>query len=421
MLGWTVGAAIPILGLICVAIAALAVPGMHTAQLAIAILGLGGIALVVGFQVTYVGSRAIGDPIQSVSEGMARVERGDLDTKVEVYDASEVGLLQTGFNHMVAGLRAHERLRDLFGRHVGEDVAELALRQDVELGGEARDVAVLFVDLAGSTQLAETRPPGEVVALLNTFFAVVVDAVNHNHGWINKFEGDAALAIFGAPVELPDASGSALAAARELALRLHRDVPQVRAGIGVSAGPVVAGYIGAEQRFEYTVIGDPVNEAARLSDLAKASPDGVLASGRILASALADETRHWEVGRSVVLRGRSKPTLLATPCVPALPDPPAEIDPPSSAARRRLPGRLRSLSRPIELKVRKPTPPAEPLATPVEIPDREPEPDASPGPADARSEASAIPTQRAWRSWLNLIAFVSGVGAALGRPRDPEI
>jgi class 3 adenylate cyclase len=394
MLGWALGTAIPVLGLICVAIAALAVAGMHTAQLAIAILGLGGIALIVGFLVTYVGSRAIGDPIQSVREGMAQVERGDLDTEVEVYDASELGLLQTGFNHMVAGLREHERLRDLFGRHVGEDVAELALRHDIELGGEARDVAVLFVDLAGSTQLAETRPPGEVVGLLNTFFGVVVDVVNRNDGWINKFEGDAALAIFGAPVELSDAGGSALATARELAFRLRRDVPQVRAGIGVSAGPVVAGYIGAEQRFEYTVIGDPVNEAARLSDLAKASPDGVLASGRVLTAALPAETQHWDLGRSVTLRGRSKPTQLATPRVPALPDPPAETSPPSSADRRRSPGRWPwSRSRPIELEVREP---------------------ALPG------EAPTVPAQRSLR-FLRLITLVNGVGAVLGRTRDPEL
>ncbi|MCW2886981.1 MAG: adenylate/guanylate cyclase with integral rane sensor [Streptosporangiaceae bacterium] len=453
MLGWALGTAIPILSLVCVAIAALAVPGMDTTQLAVAILGLGGIGLVVGFQVSYVGSRAIGDPIQSVREGMAQVERGDLDTEVEVYDASEVGLLQTGFNHMVAGLREHQRLRDLFGRHVGEDVAELALRHDIELGGETRDVAVLFVDLAGSTQLAETRPPGEVVALLNTFFGVVVDAVNHNHGWINKFEGDAALAVFGAPVELSDAGGSALAAARELAFRLRRDVPQVRAGIGVSAGPVVAGYIGAEQRFEYTVIGDPVNEAARLSDLAKASPDGVLASGRVLATALPDETQYWDLGKSVILRGRSKPTRLARPRVALPPATPAGIGPPRTPGRPRH-GRWRlSLRRAIELGGGKPSVPGDP--PPVTVPDQisraaslsgpvsvwgptpvsgsdgpgaaaglgpdGPGSGAGPRPSTGPGEAHTTSGRRPRRPRLRLITLVTGVGAALGRPRDPEL
>lgn len=318
MLAWALGTAIPVIGMIAVAIAALAVPGMSLERLALAILGLGATALIVGLEVTYIAARAIGDPIHAVRLGMARVERGDLDAAVEVYDATEVGLLQAGFNTMVAGLRDHERLRDLFGRHVGEDVADLALQQDIELGGEVREVAVLFVDLAGSTRLASTRPPNEVVALLNAFFGVVVEVVNRNEGWINKFEGDAALAVFGAPAELDDASGRALAAARELSARLAEEVPQISAGIGVSAGPVVAGYIGAEQRFEYTVIGDPVNEAARLSDLAKTAAGGVLASGAVLDLADPAETAHWKLGKSVTLRGRSRPTRLASPRGPAV-------------------------------------------------------------------------------------------------------
>ncbi|GLZ08866.1 adenylate cyclase [Actinomadura sp. NBRC 104412] len=314
MLAWALGTAIPVFGLICVAVAALVAPGIDTTQLAVTILGLGGAALIVGLQVTYMATRAIADPIKSVRKGMSRVQRGDLRAEVPVYDAGEVGRLQVGFNHMVAGLREHERLRDLFGRHVGEEVAGLAIeRGDIELGGETREVAVLFVDLTGSTRLAETRAPDEVVGLLNRFFGVVVDVVAAHGGWINKFEGDAALAIFGAPAEMDDAAGSALGAARELARRLRVEVPQLDAGIGVSAGPVVAGYIGAERRFEYTVIGDPVNEAARLSDLAKVSPGRVLASGTVHERAHAGEAAAWVVGRPVALRGRRRPTHLVTP------------------------------------------------------------------------------------------------------------
>ncbi|MFC5748346.1 adenylate/guanylate cyclase domain-containing protein [Actinomadura rugatobispora] len=329
MLSWALGTAIPVFGMICVAIAALAAPGIATTQLAITVLGLGGVALLVGMYVTYIGTRAIADPIKSVRTGMARVERGDLGAEVPVYDASEVGRLQVGFNHMVAGLREHERLRDLFGRHVGEEVAGLALeREDIELGGETREVAVLFVDLTGSTRLAETRSPDEVVGLLNRFFGVVVNVVGAHGGWINKFEGDAALAIFGAPTEIEDAGGAALGAARELAVRLRTEVPQLDAGIGVSAGPVVAGYIGAEKRFEYTVIGDPVNEAARLSDLAKVSPGRVLASGTVYDLADPRESSEWEAGRPVTLRGRRRQTRLVTPRPAAVADP---VEPPVPA------------------------------------------------------------------------------------------
>ncbi|QFG27263.1 adenylate/guanylate cyclase domain-containing protein [Actinomadura sp. WMMB 499] len=319
MLAWALGTAIPVFGLICVAIAALAAPDIDVTQLAVTTLGLGGAALTAGMYVTYMATRAIADPIKSVRTGMAHVERGDLRTVVEVYDASEVGQLQAGFNHMVSGLREHERLRDLFGRHVGEEVADLALERDVTLGGEVREVAVLFVDLAGSTRLAQTRGPDEVVGLLNRFFGGVVSVVGQYGGWINKFEGDAALAIFGAPSELEDAAGGALGAARELAVRLRADVPELDAGIGVSAGEVVAGYIGAEQRFEYTVIGDPVNEAARLSDLAKVSPRRVLASGTVLGLAHLAEAGRWDVGKPVTLRGRTRPTRLAVPRRPEVP------------------------------------------------------------------------------------------------------
>jgi class 3 adenylate cyclase len=160
--------------------------------------------------------------------------------------------------------------------------------------------------------------------------------VARHGGWINKFEGDAALAIFGAPTQLEDSAGGALGAARELAVRLRAEVPVLDAGIGVSAGPVVAGYIGAEERFEYTVIGDPVNEAARLSDLAKGEDARVLASATVLDLAHLAESDEWDEGRSVVLRGRSRPTRLGTPRGSALPAPR-----PEAAARLRLPRTLR--------------------------------------------------------------------------------
>jgi adenylate cyclase len=214
---------------------------------------------------------------------------------------------------MVGGLRERERIRDLFGRHVGEDVAHRALEGEIELGGEVREVAVLFVDIIGSTRLAATRPPGEVVEILNRFFAVVVEVVTAHGGLINKFEGDAALAVFGAPLACEDAADRALASARELASRLREEVSECEAGIGVAAGEAVAGNIGAEQRYEYTVIGDPVNEAARLTELAKTLPGRVAASDQALADASASERERWCAGDEVVLRGRSAATAVATP------------------------------------------------------------------------------------------------------------
>ena len=139
--------------------------------------------------------------------------------------------------------------------------------------------------------------------------------VERHGGWINKFEGDAALAIFGAPAPLNDAEGRALRVARELDEQLRDRVQELAAGIGVAAGTVVAGHIGAEQRFEYTVIGDPVNEAARLTELAKSHPTRVLASSGVVERAERGEGTRWELGESVELRGRGQPTTVASPKV----------------------------------------------------------------------------------------------------------
>jgi adenylate cyclase len=214
---------------------------------------------------------------------------------------------------MVAGLRERDRVRELFGQQVGEDVAAAAVAGRVELGGEVRDVAVLFVDLVGSTRLAATRPPTEVMARLNRFFADVVDVVEGHGGWINKFEGDAALAVFGAPTDHDDGATAALATARALAERLDRGTIAIRAGIGVSAGEAVAGNIGVARRYEYTVIGDPVNEAARLCDVAKTIPGRVAASGAALDRAADDERGRWTVTGSRRLRGREADTEIAVP------------------------------------------------------------------------------------------------------------
>jgi len=270
-------------------------------------------ALVLGLIGTLLTAMSIADPLRQLRWALGEVQRGNYNAHVQIYDASELGLLQAGFNDMVRDLSERQRLRDLFGRYVGEDVARRALESRPELGGQERDVAVLFVDLVGSTQLAATQPPAEVVGLLNEFFRIVVETVNRHGGFVNKFQGDAALAIFGAPLEHPDASGAALAAARELNDVLIEKLGANEFGIGVSAGRAIAGHIGAQARFEYTVIGDPVNEAARLTELAKLEEGHVLASATAVSGALDAEALAWDVGEIVELRGRTAPTQLARP------------------------------------------------------------------------------------------------------------
>lgn len=304
LLTWSLAVGVPLLGVL-----SMLQHGEQTRRSGIAVLVL--VALVVGALSTALLGRTLGEPLLEMRRAVERVGAGDLSTPVVVDDAGEIGLLQSGFNEMLAGLRERDRISDLFGRHVGPAVAREALRTGVTLGGERREVVALFVDITGSTSLTRETSPEQLVALLNRFFTVVVDAVEAQGGLVNKFEGDAALCVFGAPVPLDDAATAALAAAREI-----RDAVlaagELDAGIGVSAGAVVAGQIGARSRLEYTVIGDAVNEAARLTELAKGVPGRVLAGAAVVSAASAEERAYWQEYGRPVLRGRVEPTVAFT-------------------------------------------------------------------------------------------------------------
>jgi adenylate cyclase len=310
---WSLGTGVPILGVLVVGVVGLTKGGASAEDVAAACIFLGVVASVVGLLATMIAADAIADPVTAVRRALDRVAGGDLDAEVTINDSSEVGMLQAGFNRMADGLREREEIRDLFGRHVGRDVAHAALSEGARLGGEEREVGAVFVDLVGSTSIALAMPPTDVVRLLNRFFRVVVEVVESEGGWVNKFEGDAALCVFGAPAASVDPAGDALRAARRLAERLERELPEAGFGIGVSAGRAVAGNVGAEHRFEYTVIGDPVNEAARLCELAKQRRECCIASDAALARAVNGEAAAWAVTERTVLRGRLEATGLASP------------------------------------------------------------------------------------------------------------
>jgi adenylate cyclase len=311
---WGLYSAIPLVG-----IAALTL-GNHfrwlspsEATITTPVLILAGVGIVAGLRGMTLAARSVADPLREVTDGMGHVGAGRYEVRTPVYDSSEIGYLQLGFNDMVAGLAEREQLRDLFGRHVGRDVAQHALQRGQDFIGRVCEAGVVFIDLAGSTALAASSSPDRVAAILNAFFRIVVGVIGEYGGYINKFEGDAALAIFGAPLALGDPCAQALGAARALreALTADREMPDF--GIGVTYGAVFAGNIGAEDRYEYTVIGDPVNEAARLSDLAKSRAGRLLASAITIAESGPDEAAHWQTGEDVLLRGRHQPTTLAEP------------------------------------------------------------------------------------------------------------
>lgn len=310
---WLLGSGVPVVGILLTGVFALSLRNLTQAQFAFAVMILAVIALGVGFVLMWILAWLTATPVRVVRTALKHVEQGDLDCNLVVFDGTELGELQRGFNSMVAGLRERERVRDLFGRHVGREVAAAAEQQRPKLGGEERHVVVIFVDIIGSTQLVTGRPATEVVEVLNRFFAVIVDEVDRHHGFVNKFEGDAALAVFGAPNHLDNPEDEALAASRAIAQRIRRDAPECEAGIGVASGEAVAGNVGAKERFEYTVIGEPVNEAARLCELAKSTSGNLLAASDTVSNASETERQHWTFGDTVTLRGHDEPTRLALP------------------------------------------------------------------------------------------------------------
>lgn len=200
MLVWFLGSGVPVIGIGLLATFVILMRNLTETQFAVGVLIVSFATLIFGCLLMWILAWLTATPVRVVRAALQRVEQGDLRGDLVVFDGTELGELQRGFNAMVNGLRERERLRDLFGRHVGREVALAAERERPKLGGEERHVAVVFIDIIGSTKLVTSRPAAEIVQLLNRFFGIIVEEVDRHCGLINKFEGDATLAIFGARI-----------------------------------------------------------------------------------------------------------------------------------------------------------------------------------------------------------------------------
>ncbi|WP_408640377.1 adenylate/guanylate cyclase domain-containing protein [Saccharomonospora xinjiangensis] len=300
---WGLSSGVPLVGVLFLVLP----PNIGDTDPTSSLLVLSLIGLVLGALATALFARAVAAPLQRLRAVLDDIRAGRRDVAVPIDDAGEIGMLQTSVNDLATGLREQERLRDLFGRHVGDDVVRHALEHGVSLSGDMREVCALFVDVADSTALASELPPDEVVRRLNRLFEVVVAATNSNGGLVNKFQGDAALCVFGAPARHADPATSALRTARAIRDAV-RERGELDLGIGVATGQVFAGQLGSRSRLEYTVIGDAVNEAARLTEHAKGVPGRVLASGLTIEAAVRSERDHWTEHADIHLRGRPAPT-----------------------------------------------------------------------------------------------------------------
>jgi adenylate cyclase len=306
LLAWALGTGVPIVGILIVAVFALTRTDITRTDMAITALALAGVALFVGFFAVVLAARAASDPVVSVRDALSRVEKGDLDVEVPVYDGSEVGLLQAGFNRMVEGLRERRRIREVLGAYVDHDVAEHILEEGVSLEGEEVEVTLMFLDVRDFTAWAERTDPREVVEGLNGLFELVVPMVHERRGHIDKFVGDGLLAVFGAPRRDDEHADQALGAALEIDRAVRDDgAGDLQIGIGLNSGRVVAGNVGGGGRLEFSVIGDTVNVAARIEAATRETGDPILLSEHTVAALRRDEV-ELEERPDVELRGKSE-------------------------------------------------------------------------------------------------------------------
>ncbi len=313
VLAWAFGTAAPVLGLVIVGIATLAGAPASATQLQLVIVVLGAIAIVVGLLAVLLAARATADPIVNVREALERIQRGEFDARVPVYDGTQIGRLQLGFNRMAEGLAERERMRDTFGSYVDPAVAERILDEGVDLSGEEVEVTIMFIDVRGFTAFAEETEAHEVVAGINALFEAVIPIIHEHGGRVDKFVGDGLLAVFGAPQRLEDHADAGLAAALAIARAVDAGkAGELEIGIGINSGTVIAGNVGGGGRLEFSVIGDPVNVAARVQQATRETGDTVLVT-ESTRKLLREEAVGLRERSRIELRGRSASVVVYAP------------------------------------------------------------------------------------------------------------
>lgn len=211
---------------------------------------------------------------------------------------------------MVAGLAERERIRGALGMYVDEDVVEHILAEGTDFEGEEVEVSLMFIDVRGFTGFAERAEARDVVAALNTLFEAVVPIVHRHHGHVDKFVGDGLLAVFGAPSRREDHAACAVSAACEIAAAAENLADgRLDIGIGLNSGRVVSGNVGGGGRYDFTVIGDAVNVAARVEAATRETGDRVLLAESVVRL-LPPGMVSLRPRPAVALKGKSEPVTL---------------------------------------------------------------------------------------------------------------
>lgn len=214
-------------------------------------------------------ARSISNPLAKLAQVVKRIESGDYAMQANINSKDELGTLAESVNSMASGLAEKEKVRDLLGKVVSHEIAEQLLNNPVELGGEERTVTILFSDIRGFTSFCEGLPPSRVLEELNKVLSTISNIIESHNGVVDKYQGDAVMALFGAPIKGENDTQNAMQAAIEIIKALRQMDGMLSACVGVNTGLVVAGNLGSENRLNYSVIGDTVNLSARLESLTR--------------------------------------------------------------------------------------------------------------------------------------------------------
>src|SRR4051794_39003088 len=268
------------------------------------------VAFTISLELTVLLTKSVLRPVDDLLEATKRVKAGDLDARVPLTSGDEMGLLAASFNDMMDGLSEREALRQAFGSYVDPGVAERVIEEGELLEGRDAEVTAMFVDIRDFTPFAERSSARETVSFLNEFFDCVVPIVKKHGGHANKFLGDGLLAVFGAPERTSDHADRALEAAVTIVRAVEEHFGgRLEVGVGLNSGPVVVGSVGGGGRLEFTVIGDPVNVAARVEKATRELGDPVLIT-EATRCLLERVDAELEPRGEVALKGKSDPVAV---------------------------------------------------------------------------------------------------------------
>jgi adenylate cyclase len=256
---------------------------------------IAGIVISVALFLCFLFSMTLTGPLEKLAAMIEVVSKGNFDVKArsQVRSNDEVGDLAEAFDHMTDGLKERDKVKNLFSKFHGSSVAEDLIKNDIVVGGTKKEVTVFFSDIRGFTKFSEGHTPEEVVSMLNEYFGVMVKIINQKGGVVDKFIGDAIMAVWGAPHTGENDTINAVHACLEMRValdelnkvRASRNQSPILMGMGVHCGPAISGTIGSEERMEYTVIGDTVNMTSRIESSTKAFGTDLLVSDEVFIKA----------------------------------------------------------------------------------------------------------------------------------------